>query len=179
MLRILLADDHSVVRQGIKQILTGAYNQAKFGEAGNAHELRELIGSENWDIVVLDLAMPEGNGLEILKQIKHDYPKMPVLILSMFPEDQYALRTIKAGAAGYLNKESAPEELISAIRKVATGRRYISSKLADEMDAELEARIAEELKRYARTVDPLIEQGLSPMGMKAWEWLKKIKERRA
>jgi two-component system invasion response regulator UvrY len=133
MLRILLADDHAVVRQGVKQILAEAFAQATFGDAQNAHELLELIAQERWDIVVLDLTMPGGNGLEALKQIKHDYPQLPVLILSMYPEDQYAVRTIRAGAAGYLNKESAPEELVQAIRKVLHGGEYISASVADEL----------------------------------------------
>jgi two-component system, NarL family, invasion response regulator UvrY len=133
MLRILLADDHAVVRQGVKQILAEAFTQATFGEARNAHELLDLVNSDRWDIVILDLAMPGGNGLEALKQIKYDHPQLPVLILSMFPEDQYAVRTIKAGAAGYLNKESAPEELVQAIRKVLHGGEYISSAVADEL----------------------------------------------
>ena len=133
MLRILLADDHAVVRQGVKQILAEAFAQAAFGEAQNAHELLELIANERWDIVVLDLTMPGGNGLEALKQIKHDHPQLPVLILSMYPEDQYAVRTIRAGAAGYLNKESAPEELVQAIRKVLHGGEYISASVADEL----------------------------------------------
>jgi two-component system, NarL family, invasion response regulator UvrY len=133
MLRILLADDHAVVRQGVKQILAEAFTQASFGQAQNAHDLLELVGGERWDIVVLDLAMPGGNGLEALKQIKHDYPQLPVLILSMFPEDQYAVRTIRAGAAGYLNKESAPEELVQAIHKILHGGEYISASVADEL----------------------------------------------
>ena len=133
MLRILLADDHAVVRQGVKQILAEAFAQATFGEAQNAHKLLELVASEHWDIVVLDLAMPGGNGLEALKQIKHDHPQLPVLILSMYPEDQYAVRTIRAGAAGYLNKESAPEELVQAIRKVLHGGEYISASVAEEL----------------------------------------------
>jgi two-component system, NarL family, invasion response regulator UvrY len=133
MLRILLADDHAVVRQGVKQILAEAFSQATFGEAQNVHELLKLVGSQRWDIVVLDLAMPGGNGLEALKQIKHDHPQLPVLILSMFPEDQYAVRAIKAGAAGYLNKESAPEELVQAITKVLHGGEYISASVADEL----------------------------------------------
>jgi two-component system, NarL family, invasion response regulator UvrY len=133
MLRILLADDHAVVRQGVKQILAEAFTLATFGEARNAHELLDLVNSDHWDIVVLDLAMPGGNGLEALKQIKYDHPQLPVLILSMFPEDQYAVRTIKAGAAGYLNKESAPEELVQAIRKVLHGGEYISAAVADEL----------------------------------------------
>jgi two-component system invasion response regulator UvrY len=133
MLRILLADDHAVVRQGVKQILAEAFVKATFGEARNVHELLDLVGSQRWDIVVLDLAMPGGNGLEALKQIKYNHPQLPVLILSMFPEDQYAVRTIRAGAAGYLNKESAPEELVQAVRKILRGGEYISAAVADEL----------------------------------------------
>lgn len=133
MLRILLADDHAVVRQGVKQILVDAFAKAEFGEAQNAHELLDLAANERWDIVVLDLTMPGGNGLEALKQLKHAQPQLPVLILSMYPEDQYAVRTIRAGAAGYLNKESAPEELVTAIRKVLNGGEYISAAVADEL----------------------------------------------
>ena len=133
MLRILLADDHAVVRQGVKQILADAFARATFGEAQNTPELLALVANERWDIVVLDLTMPGGNGLEALKQIKHDQPQLPVLILSMYPEDQYAVRTIRAGAAGYLNKESAPEELVTAIRKVLNGGQYISASVADEL----------------------------------------------
>jgi two-component system, NarL family, invasion response regulator UvrY len=133
MLKILLADDHAVVRQGVKQILAEAFAESSFGEARNAHELLALVGSERWDIVVLDLNMPDSNGLEALKQIKQDHPQLPVLVLSMFPEDQYAVRTIRAGAAGYLNKESAPEELVQAIRKVLHGGQYISATVADEL----------------------------------------------
>jgi two-component system, NarL family, invasion response regulator UvrY len=133
MLRILLADDHAVVRRGVKQILVEAFPQAVFGEVQNAHELLSLIGKEHWDIVMLDLNMPGGTGLEALKQIKQGHPQLPVLILTMFPEDQYAVRTIRAGAAGYLNKESAPEELVQAIRKILRGGKYISAAVADEL----------------------------------------------
>jgi len=133
MLRILLADDHAVVRRGVKQIIAEAFAQATFGEAQNVPELLKLIGSEHWNIVVLDLNMPDGSGLEALKQIKQAHPQLPVLILTMFPEDQYAMRTIRAGAAGYLNKESAPEELVQAIRKILHGGEYISAAVADEL----------------------------------------------
>ncbi len=133
MLNILLADDHAVVRQGIKQILGGAYPEATFGEAKDLHELREQLGQATWDILVMDLAMPDGNGLELLKQIDKDYPSLPVLILSIYPEDQYALRTLRAGASGYLNKESAPEELVQAVQKVLSGGEYISPGVAEEL----------------------------------------------
>ena len=133
MLRILLADDHPVVRQGLKKILAEEFAQATFGEAQKASEVIDLVASSRWDIVILDVAMPGGNGLEALKQIKHDQSQVPVLILSYFPEEQYAVRTIRAGAAGYLNKESAPEELVSAVRKVLHGGVYISAAVADEL----------------------------------------------
>ena len=132
-MKILLADDHPVVRHGLRQILATEFAQATFGEAQNASELINLVGSGRWDIVVLDLAMPGGNGLEALKQIKHDQAHLPVMILSNYPEDQYAVRTIRAGAAGYLNKESAPEELVMAVRKVLHGGVYISPTVADEL----------------------------------------------
>jgi DNA-binding NarL/FixJ family response regulator len=128
-----LADRSRRRAPGCQANLSRGVAQATFGDAQNAHELLELIAKERWDIVVLDLTMPGGNGLEALKQIKHDHPQLPVLILSMYPEDQYAVRTIRAGAAGYLNKESAPEELVQAIRKVLRGGEYISASVADEL----------------------------------------------
>lgn len=133
MLKILLADDHAVVRHGIQQIISAAFPQATFGEASSLNELREMVYREPWDVIILDLAFPEGNGLELLKQIKKDYASMPVLVLSMYPEDQYALRAIRAGASGYLSKESAPEELVLALQKVLAGGEYISSALAEEL----------------------------------------------
>lgn len=133
MLKILLADDHAVVRAGVRQILVSAFPQSDFGEVGDVPELMQMVNREPWDIAILDLAMPGGNGLEALKQIKIDHPQMPVLILSMYPVEQYAVRTIKAGAAGYLNKESAPEELVLAIQKALRGGVYISATVADEL----------------------------------------------
>jgi two-component system invasion response regulator UvrY len=133
MLRILLADDHAVVRQGVKQVLANAFFQATFGEAQNMPELLELVGHERWDIVILDLTMPGGHGLEVLKQIKYDHPQMPVLVFSMYPENQYAVRSIIAGASGYLDKEGAPEELIQAVNKILQGGEYISAAVAEEL----------------------------------------------
>jgi two-component system invasion response regulator UvrY len=138
MIEILLADDHAVVRHGIQQIINSAYSQAVFGEACSLHELRQFISAGHWDALILDLAFPDGNALEILKQIKRDFPHLPVLILSMYPEEQYALRAIRAGASGYLNKESAPEELVEAMQKILSGGEYIS------------AIVAEQLLHYAR-----------------------------
>jgi two-component system invasion response regulator UvrY len=137
MLKALIADDHAVVRRGLKEILTEELNVAGFGEAGNTTELLELVRKEHWDILILDITMPGRSGLEVLKDLKHDYPRLPVLVLSMHPEDQFATRTLKAGAAGYMTKENAPAELIKAVRKVLNGGTYVSAPLAEKLAREL------------------------------------------
>jgi DNA-binding NarL/FixJ family response regulator len=126
-------DDHAVVRQGLKQILNDSFRTAVFGEAGNAQTALEKVWKEAWDVVVLDISMPGRSGLEVLKDIKKSHPKLPVLVLSMHPEDQFAVRVVRSGAAGYMTKESAPEELVGAIKKVLSGGRYISPALAEKM----------------------------------------------
>src|ERR1043165_3052662 len=120
-MRILITDDQAVGRQGLKQILADEFRNAIFGEASNAGEALALVWKESWDVVVLDMTMPGRNGLEVLKEIKKSKPKLPVLVLSMHPEDQFAVRVLKTGAAGYMTKESAPEELVGAIKKVLMG----------------------------------------------------------
>jgi two-component system, NarL family, invasion response regulator UvrY len=132
-MRILIADDHAVVRQGLKQILAGAFKRASFGEAADSQQTLERVWKERWDVVILDLTMPGRSGLQVLAEIKRAYPKLPVLILSIHPEDQFAVRLLKAGAAGYLTKETAPEELVGAVRKAVAGGRYISPGLAEKM----------------------------------------------
>src|ERR1700704_1655089 len=132
-MRILLADDHAVVRRGLKQILADEFKKAVFGEARNATEALDCVWKEKWDVVVLDITMPGRSGLEVLKEIKRSRPDLPVLILSMHPEDQFAVRLLKAGAAGYLTKESAGEELVGAIQKVVGGGRYVSPTLAERL----------------------------------------------
>jgi DNA-binding NarL/FixJ family response regulator len=132
-MRILLTDDHAVVRQGLKQILAAEFRKAEFGEAGNAAEAIEKVWRESWDVAVLDISMPGRTGLEVLKEIKRSRPRLPVLVLSMHPEDQFAVRLLKAGAAGYMTKESAPAELVGAVRKVMAGGRYVSPALAEKM----------------------------------------------
>src|SRR3954467_8464860 len=134
-MRILIADDHAVVRQGLKQILAEAFKRASFGEAAHSQAALECVRQETWDVVILDLTMPGLSGLEVLKEIKQAHPKLPVLILSMHPEDQFAVRLLKAGAAGYMTKESAPAELVGAVRKVIAGGRYVSVGLAEKMAA--------------------------------------------
>src|SRR4030043_83362 len=127
MIKILIADDHAIVREGLKQIVAETSDMVVADEASSGHEVLDKVRSNEYTVVVLDISMPGGDGLNILKQIKKEKLKLPVLVLSVHPEEQYAVRVLKAGAAGYLTKESAPGELISAIRRVSTGRKYVSS----------------------------------------------------
>lgn len=133
MIKILVADDHAVVRRGLIQILTEHSDLAVVGEAQHAQELFTLVRSQAWDIVILDVSMPGRSGLDVLKELKSEFPTRPVLILSSHPEDQYAVRTLKAGAAGYLTKDSAPDELVIAVRKAMQGGKYVSATLAEKL----------------------------------------------
>jgi len=138
MIKILIADDHTVVREGLKQIVAETSDMVVSDEASNGHEVLNKALSSDYDVIVLDITMPGIHGLDVLKQIKSQKPALPVLVLSMHPEEQYAVRVIKAGAAGYLTKESASDELITAIRKVSSGRKYITSSLAEKIASGLE-----------------------------------------
>jgi two-component system, NarL family, invasion response regulator UvrY len=129
-MRILIADDHAVVREGVKRILTAVDTGVVVGEASNGQELLAKATAETWDVVLLDISMPGRNGLDVLRQLKSTCPLLPVLIFSMHPEQQYAMRAFKSGAAGYLTKESIPEELVTAIHKVMQGGRYVSPAMA-------------------------------------------------
>jgi two-component system, NarL family, invasion response regulator UvrY len=133
MLKILVVDDHTIVRRGLKQILCEVSDIAVAGEASDGNQALDLVDAHHYDLVLLDIAMPGMSGLDVLKQLKIEKPDLPVLMLSMFPEEQYAVRTLKAGTSGYLTKESAPEELIAAIRKVCSGGKYVSSSLAEKL----------------------------------------------
>jgi DNA-binding NarL/FixJ family response regulator len=132
-MKILITDDHAVVRSGLKGILAAEFTRAEFGEAASAQEAIDAVWRENWDVVVLDITMPGRSGLEVLKEIKKSRPKLPVLMLSMHPEDQFAVRLLKIGASGYMTKESAPQELVGAVKKVMAGGRYVSPSLAEKM----------------------------------------------
>jgi len=136
-LRILIVDDHPIVRQGLRQTLVDAADVGELGEAATAQQALELVRQQDWDAVVLDIGLPGRGGLEVLKDIKQERPRLPVLILSMHAEDQYAVRAIRAGAGGYLTKEAAPDKLLDAIRKITTGGRFISPDLADLLATEL------------------------------------------
>lgn len=131
--KILIADDHAIVREGLKQIVAEETDMLVAGEASNANELFELLEKEKFDIVVLDINMPGKSGLEALKDMKVRYTDVPVLILSMFSEEQYGLRALKAGASGYLKKVSAPTELVKAIRRIVSGGKYINQFLAEKL----------------------------------------------
>lgn len=133
MLKILVADDHPIVRQGIKQIIADTTDMVVAGEAANGQEVLNAVKENPYDVILLDIAMPSPNSMDILKQLKKDKPQIAVLILSIHPEEQYAVRTLKAGASGYLTKESAPDELVEAIRKVSKGGKYITSSLAESL----------------------------------------------
>lgn len=141
MIKILVADDHPIVRRGLKQILAEESDMQVGGEAATAQELLHKVRGEPWDVVLLDISMPGGGGLDVLKELRRHYPKLSVLILSMHPEDQFGLRVLRLGAAGYMTKESAPEELVKAIRKVCQGGKYVSPSLAEKLAFHLETDI--------------------------------------
>ena len=137
MIKILIADDHAVVRRGLRQIINDEPDFEVVAEAQNGQEVLDKLESTDCNVVVLDITMPDKNGLAVLQEVKATRPRLPILILSMHPEDQFALRALKLGASGYLTKESAPEELVGALRKVISGGKYISSTLAEQLVAEI------------------------------------------
>ncbi|HSB68013.1 MAG TPA: response regulator transcription factor [Candidatus Methylomirabilis sp.] len=139
MIRILIVDDHAVVRQGVKQIVGQEADMTVVGEARSAEEMLGFIRGQECDVVVEDISMPGRSGLDALKELKQERPRLPVLILSVHPEHQYAVRALKLGAAGYMTKESAAEELVQAIRQVVSGGRYVSPTLAETLAYDLAA----------------------------------------
>jgi two-component system invasion response regulator UvrY len=194
VIKILIADDHVIVREGLKQIVAETSDMVVAGEAADSQQTLDLALKQDWDIVLLDIAMPGRGGIDTLKQLKSDKPELPVLILSMYPEEQYALRALRAGASGYLTKESASDELIGAIRKVAQHGKYISNSLAEKLAVHIGAGtekpshellsdreyqvmlmiasgktvkgIAEELSLSVKTISTNRARALNKMGMK-------------
>ena len=138
MIRILVADDHTVVRRGLRQILLEGFPGALIEEVGDAEDLIKNVVKSSWDVVISDLSMPGRSGLDALQQIKQLHPNLPVLILSIHPEEQYALRVLKAGASGYLSKDMAPDELVNAVKKVMLGKKYISASVAEKLASTLD-----------------------------------------
>jgi DNA-binding NarL/FixJ family response regulator len=135
VIKVLVADDHAVVRRGLRQILAETSDVIVGGEAAEAAELWKLVGQERWDAVILDINVPGRSGLEVLADLKREYPRLPVLILTVHSEDQYAMRALRAGASGFLTKESAPARLVEAVRKVASGGRFVTPELAERLAA--------------------------------------------
>jgi two-component system invasion response regulator UvrY len=133
MLKILIADDHPVFRRGLKQIIAETTDIVVVDEAANGLEVLNKMKAGDFDLVLLDISMPGKTGIDVLTQLKYERPKLPVLMLSIHPEEQYAVRALRAGASGYLTKESAPDELVAAIRKVSTGGKYVSASLAERL----------------------------------------------
>lgn len=137
MIRVLIADDHAMLRRGIRQILAEIPGLEAVDEATNGQEVLAKAAKDRYDLVLLDISMPGRSGLDVLKQLKAEKPRLPVLVVSMHPEEQYALRALKAGASGYLTKESAPDELIAAVQKILDGGKYVSGSLAERFVTEL------------------------------------------
>ncbi|HEX6181886.1 MAG TPA: response regulator transcription factor [Chitinophagaceae bacterium] len=138
MLRILIADDHAIVRKGLKLILQEAYPSSQIEEANDAESVIQLTLTSEWDIIICDLSMPGRSGLDVAQHVKQNFPKLPVLILSMHAEEQYAVRALRAGAAGYIRKDASTDELIRAVHRVLQGRKYVSAFLAEKMASELD-----------------------------------------
>ena len=138
MIRILIADDHTIVRRGLREILLEGFPAAAIEEVADAEAMIKKIIHQEWDVVISDLSMPGRSGLEALQQIKQLQPKLPVLILSIHPEEQYAIRVLKAGASGYLSKDMAPDELVNAVHRVMLGKKYITASIAEKLAAVLD-----------------------------------------
>ena len=163
-MQILIADDHAVVRRGLREILADALPGVRFAEAANGDEVLSLLAKSHFSLILLDINMPRRSGLEVLKDVKVSYPRLPVIILSVQPEDQYAMRCLRAGASAYVNKDSAPEELANAARKVLSGGRYVSANLAEKLVARLsepgDEPAHEQLSDRENDVMRMIVQGL-------------------
>jgi DNA-binding NarL/FixJ family response regulator len=165
VIRVLVADDHAVVRHGLKQILSEEPDILEVGEAGSVAEALRLSREGEWDVVILDITMPDGSGLDILRELRHEKPQLPVLVLSVHSEDQYALRVLRSGAAGYLTKECAPQELVQAVRRVVSGGKYVgldlAERLAEVLAGDRDAQAHEQLSDREFQVLCLIGSGKS------------------
>lgn len=156
-MRILLTDDHALVRRGVAHILREEIADLTVTEAGTAQETLDAVQATLWDLVILDVNLPDKNGLEVLKDIKRMSPDLPVLILSLYPEAQYARRALKAGASGYITKDTAPEEVTSAVRRILQGGRYVSASLAEQLAADLGAPAGDRRELHERLSDRELE----------------------
>jgi DNA-binding NarL/FixJ family response regulator len=194
MIQVLIVDDHAIVRRGLRALISDEFRGAAFGEASDARQALEQLRKKKWDVALLDITLPGKSGLDLLKELKTKWPKLPVLVLSVHPEEQFAVRVLKADAGGYMTKESAPEELAKAIRKILAGGRYVSPALAEKLalgvkkdltrtphetlsDREYEVmshiasgktvtEIAEELSLSAKTISTYRARVLEKLGVK-------------
>jgi len=146
MIRVLIADDHAILRRGLKEILVRELTGTFFGEAKDTQEVLARTQSDDWDLLILDISMPGRSGLDVLRDVRARRPKLPVLVLSMHPEDQYGKRVLRAGASGFMNKESAPEELIKAVQKILAGGRYVSPGLAEKLASDLSDEVQRDVQ---------------------------------
>ncbi|MBQ5940299.1 MULTISPECIES: response regulator transcription factor [unclassified Massilia] len=164
-IRVFIADDHAIVREGLKQILAEQRDIIVAGEAENGLDATKLIGKARCHVMLLDISLPDRNGIDVLKQVKKDRPELAVLMLSMHREDQYAIRALKAGASGYLTKQSAPKELVTAIRQVASGQKYVSAALAQTLASQIgedhEAAVHETLSDREYQTLTMIASGMT------------------
>ena len=164
-IRVFIADDHAIVREGLKQILAEQRDIIVAGEAENGIDATKLIGKARCHVMLLDISLPDRNGIDVLKQVKKDRPELAVLMLSMHREDQYAIRALKAGASGYLTKQSAPKELVTAIRQVASGQKYVSAALAQTLASQIgedhEAAVHENLSDREYQTLTMIASGMT------------------
>lgn len=160
---VLIADDHKIVRHGLKRILEDEFSEVIIGEASRDTEIAEQLEKSKWDLVILDISMPGKSGLEVLKDIKATHPQIPVLILSMYPEEQFALRVMKSGASGYIRKDSAPEKLVDAVKEILEGKKYISPTvmeiLSDDVKKAGKVELSEILSDREYEIFMLIAQG--------------------
>ncbi len=165
MIRILIADDHTIVRKGLRQILVEEFANAEIEEVSDSNELIASVIKDKWDIVISDLVMPGKNGLDALQEIKQISPSLPILILSIHPEEQYAIRVLKAGAAGYLSKDTAPEELVSAVKRILQGKKYITlsiaEKIADTLNQDADKKLHDNLSDRELNVFKMIASGMA------------------
>ncbi|MBI9105414.1 MAG: response regulator transcription factor [Spirochaetales bacterium] len=163
MINVLIADDHAIIRRGLKQILSEDPGIAVKDEVANGHQVLEKLRQNRYDILIMDISMPKLSGLDVLLQVKVEFPELPVLILSIYPEDQYAIRVLKDGASGYMNKEVAPDELIKAVKKIIKGKKYISENIAEHLVAMIGdgdgEKLQEKLSDREFTVFRLIAEG--------------------
>jgi two-component system invasion response regulator UvrY len=171
MMRVLIIDDHAIVRRGLKEVFTEAFPDSEVGEAENSRAAAELVAAQEWDVVLLDINLPGRSGLEVLEEIKESRPKTPVLVLSAYPEEEFAIRSLRLGASGFLNKSLSSDEVVVAVKRVLTGKKYvtalISEKLIDTLGNDFQNATHETLSSRELQVLQMVAQGKSSKAIAA------------